>query len=726
MEGMKKRFAIATAAVLATLLALPAVSPAAVRSSQSGWSWGNPRPQGNNLNALDFAGGRGYAIGDFGTIIRTDDGGANWSGIKSRITSDLSKLRVIDADTFVAGGGCTLLRSINGGTTLRSLRFNPSANCVSPLSTLAFPTKDIGYLFRSDNSVLRTDDGGARFVTRTAVPGTGGGPPNDAAFTGPDTGVVVTGTDTLGKVFRTTDGGQSWNEGATSQALRGVHFVSPTTGYAVGQNAVLKTTDGGQIWVPQGSPAQPLRSVRCADEMHCVVVTTQNVVMYTDDGFGSLQAATTTTTGATSVTGLAAAYASATRAVAVGGTGITWLSDDAGKSFVRSSGNVPGNYRRLRLTSPSAAFAPGSAGLVALTVDSGQTWGTTGVPTSGADIVDVAFPTAGLGYALDTQGAVFRTDNGGGSWAILGEARPGVRPSAMTSSADGGIVTLFGSFGALRSANAGENFDPVEVDIVTKARPTDFDRAGGAVFAYGTRAIVVTTNEGATWTSVKRPGRGAIDEVDFVDANNGFALTSDGRVWRTTNRGRSWTDLFTLGRTDAYELAFGDRNNGYLAITQFLGFDGGWVLRTQDGGKSWRPQLIERGQIGAEGLVAAPGSVGYALVPGADFFATDSGGNAGEESTLTIASKTKRLPKKGKVAVTGKLSPTAAGSRVEVAMRQFNSAGWKRQTATVRSDGTFTINWTVSRTSYFVAQWDGDQQRTGDGSGALKVVVGRK
>ena len=723
---MKKRFAIAAAAVLAVLLALPAVSPAAVRTSQSGWSWGNPRPQGNNLSAIDFAGGRGYAVGDFGTIIRTDDGGATWSGIKSGITSDLSKLRVLDTDTFIAGGGCTLLRSDDAGQTLRSLRFNPSASCGSPLATLAFPNKDLGYLIRIDGSVLRTVDGGARFVTRTAVPGTGGGPPNDAWFTGPDTGVVVTGTDTLGKVYRTTDGGQSWNEQASSQALRGVHFVSPTTGYAVGQNAVLKTNDGGQIWVPQGSPSAPLRSVRCADEMHCVVVSMQNTVLYTDDGFDSLQQATTSAAGATAVTGFAAAYASATRAVAVGGTGISWLSDDAGATFARAYASIPGNYRRLRLTSPSAAFAPGTAGLVALTTDSGQTWGTTGVPTSGADVVDVAFPTATLGYALDTQGAVFRTDNGGGSWAILGEARSGIRPSAMTSSADGTTVMLFGTFGALRSANAGENFDPVEVDIVTKARPTDFDRAGGAVFAYGTRAIVVTTNEGASWRTVKRPGRGAIDEVDFVDANNGFVLTSDGRVWKTTNRGKSWTDLFTLGRTDGYELSFGDRNNGYLAVTEFLGTDLGWVLHTSDGGASWTPELVERSQIGAEGLAAAPGSVAYALVPGADFFATDSGGNAGAESRVSISTKTRRLLKKGKVAITGKVSPSAPGSRVDIAMRQFNSAGWRHVTATVRSDGTFSANFTVSRTSYFVAQWDGDQDAAGDGSGALKVVVGRK
>ena len=42
-----------------------APSSAAVQVSQSGWQWGNPTPQGNTIRAIDFNGGRGYAIGDF-------------------------------------------------------------------------------------------------------------------------------------------------------------------------------------------------------------------------------------------------------------------------------------------------------------------------------------------------------------------------------------------------------------------------------------------------------------------------------------------------------------------------------------------------------------------------------------------------------------------------------------------------------------------------------------
>jgi photosystem II stability/assembly factor-like uncharacterized protein len=723
---MSKRFAIGIAvlAVLAAAVFATAAS-AAVRTSSSGWSWGNPRPQGNNLNAIEFAGARGYAVGDFGTILRTDDGGTSWSGVRTGLTADLSKLRVVDADTFVAGGGCTLLRSADGGQTIRQLRFNAGSSCSASLSALHFPNKDVGYLFRSDLSVLRTDDGGQRFASRTAIPSTAGGPVNDAWFLDPLIGVVATGADTLGRIYRTTDGGNTWNEVKTSQAVRGLFFVSASTGYAASQSGVLKTTDGGATWDSVPTPIEPLRSVRCADEMHCVVVNNANVVLYTDDGFDTLQASGPVPASLSGVTAFAASFSSATRAVAVGGTGVTWLSDDAGKTFLRAWATLPQNYRRLRLTSQSTASAPGAAGSVARTTDSGATWTAAGAPTTN-DVVDVSFPTADLGYAVDNQGAVFRTDNGGGSWEILGEAASGIRPLAISAASDGNTVLLIGPVGVLRSADSGAHFDPSDVPAVQKARLDDVDRVSGGVFAFGAKSLLFSTNEGGTWTVLKRPsGKATIDELDFVDPNVGFALTSDGRLWRTANRGKKWTELITAGRHDGYELAFGDKNNGYLAISTFAGFPAGWVLHTSDGGASWRPQLVERNQIGAEGLAAAGGSA-FAFVPGADFFATENGGDAAAPSTLSLSTNVKRLLKKGKVRVSGKMSPSVPGARVEVASRQFNSARWTRQVVTVRSDGTFITNWTIKRTTYFVAQWAGDADRNGDGSPASKVVVAPK
>jgi photosystem II stability/assembly factor-like uncharacterized protein len=194
MDSMRRLpLALLAALAMTALFALPS-SAAPVSVGHSGWYWGNPLPQGNTLRALEFAGGRGYAAGDFGTLLRTDDGGTSWTGIATGITPDLRRIRVLGADTLVIGGGCVLRRSDDGGDSFRRLAFTASElRCRTGLTSFAFPSGDDGYLLLDDGTILRTDDGGQSFSQRTAVPGTaatGAGPPatpTDIFFTGADT-----------------------------------------------------------------------------------------------------------------------------------------------------------------------------------------------------------------------------------------------------------------------------------------------------------------------------------------------------------------------------------------------------------------------------------------------------------------------------------------------------------------------------------------------------------
>ena len=58
------------------------------------WMWLNPKPQGNNLYAVDFVDNNtGYASGNFGTILKTTDNGNEWiklnTGISDQFTLSL-------------------------------------------------------------------------------------------------------------------------------------------------------------------------------------------------------------------------------------------------------------------------------------------------------------------------------------------------------------------------------------------------------------------------------------------------------------------------------------------------------------------------------------------------------------------------------------------------------------------------------------------------------------
>ena len=90
---MRDRASFALLAIVAALAFAPSAS-AQVSVGHSGWSWGNPVPQGNTLHAVEFSGGIGYAAGDFGTLLRTPDGGSTWQGIATGITGNLLRIRL--------------------------------------------------------------------------------------------------------------------------------------------------------------------------------------------------------------------------------------------------------------------------------------------------------------------------------------------------------------------------------------------------------------------------------------------------------------------------------------------------------------------------------------------------------------------------------------------------------------------------------------------------------
>jgi photosystem II stability/assembly factor-like uncharacterized protein len=245
------------------------------------------------------------------------------------------------------------------------------------------------------------------------------------------------------------------------------------------------------------------------------------------------------------------------------------------------------------------------------------------------------------------------------------------------------------------------------------------------VFAWGARALFVSRNGGKSWRRVNRPTRKALATVDFVTTRLGFALASDGRVWKTRNGGRKWRELTSTGSDDAVDLSFGGPSQGWLVLRLFAGEGGGHLLRTTDQGRTWRPQLVDD-DLTNRGGIAATGRYTAVLLaqPNALLFTT-TGGDQGDPSSLRLTTSHHRIRRSTRIKVRGKLSPAEGGERVVVSVRRKGSARWNHTVVTVASSGSFTTTWKVSRTSYFVAQWSGDDDRAGAGSRQLSVARAR-
>jgi photosystem II stability/assembly factor-like uncharacterized protein len=711
---VRKPIGIVTAAALAAaLLAAGSAGAAPVITPFGGWSWGSPRPQGETLNAIGAGGAGTYAVGDFGTLLRSTDGGHAWSGIRTATRTDLTHVSVVDKTTFVAAGGCLLLRSGDAGRTIRRGRIP----CSAPIVALDFPTRADGYVVLADRSVVSLTSG-LSSLSGARVPAAGG-PPNDIACTGSDTCVVATGSGATGRIYRTKHGGFGWKTAYSGRGVRDVFFVSATTGYAVGDGVALKTDDGGVTWTQRPPPHRTLVEVSCGDALHCVVVGRSHVVLYTADGFNTLNQSHRVDDITAPVFENTAAFTSANHVVAAGKGGYTWTSDDGGLGF--DKGYIsPFVVDGLATGRGAADYAFGPKGLLRRSDDGGATWQRlTRIPTS-RTIVGWWVPELyGALMAIDKGGFLFQSTDGGGSWSALGRASPADPHALWCTCGDpgGDIVLVGGRFGLRRSTDGGAHFTKVlgrRIDVIQATKSGD-----GTVNLMGTRSLLRTDDGGAPFDELAWPSNRRLADVQFLTSKLGFALTRDGRLWRTDDAGGRWRELLGVGARVGPAIDFIRNDDGSISGSVTVrGFGGsgrgfGWVLHTSDGGASWRPQLIADEPIRDVAFSRFAARM-IALAGPRYLFWTLTGGDAAKASALSIH---KRPTAAGRLRVVGRLTAHLGKQKVVVSWRRPPSAKWHAEVVRTNKRGTY--HWTApddGRRYTVVAQWAGNPKYRGAGS----------
>jgi photosystem II stability/assembly factor-like uncharacterized protein len=742
-----KALSVCIVAAAAWLLP-PAPASAGLSVGHSGWEWSNPLPQGNTLRALDFLGQTGFAAGDFGTVLRSDDGGQTWTALRTGTTEELTDIQVVidsegggprtggDHTVFVAGG-CTLLTSSDGGDTFTRLRWTKSeTGCDSEIAGISFLADRGGvhseFVLTEDGSVYRNDVDGDGWHTAGSVPASldrdDQAPATDLAFVTYDLGFATTRRG----IYRTMDHGVSWTlVAARTGGFESIRFTDFQTGYAVGRGgAVYRTADSGLTWsatkVDPAAATLDLTSIRCWSAL-CIVTTSDPNRLLRSSDAGSTWSSVFLP-GSAEV--LATAFTSDHAVVAAGSAGALATSNDGGGSWSLVGTQLGGSFARLRGGSGFLAFAIGNHGALARTSDGGRSWSFTSVPTSEA-LVDVSFADATHGVVLDVAGTLFRTDDGGSTWQAVNS---NVDAQALLS-LSGDIVLLIGPRGIRRSFDDGQEFEREGSRSMRRAVLFGVDFAEGALFAYGPTSLYTSRDGGTNWRKLGRPDHRPLAEVDFVTPRVGFALGKGGRVWRTRNRGRSWRELVGTGTDGGLDLAFTNESEGYLATNDLFFAKGDrrpdYVLRTVDGGLTWHPQLVS-GSRDINSLVTTGESIDLLLAGGDQFFSTTTGGDLGAHSSLTLTPHRKRLSKPRAVEVRGRLSPADGGEQVIVSSteadprRRHGAVDWRFKSVRVRSNGTFVSVWRVRRTSVLVAQWTGDGKHRGAGSKVVKIRVRRR
>ena len=323
-----------------------------------------------------------------------------------------------DAATAVtAGAAGVVLRSSQDGTFWTS---------VGPERTTRFTTVDVlgqnGWITDRDGRLYLTTDGGQSW---TLIPRTD---PLDlgslqAVACTDDQNAWAIGAGVIPSIVHTADGGLTWTRqfsghlynGTLQDAPLGLAFPTSTSGWVVGdQGLILHTSDAGATWTRQSFGSNRLIGVAFADDRNGWAVGWDSTILHTVDGGATWTRQTVPAGIGDSERFLGVSCTDASTAWVVGYYGEILHTSDGGTNWRLEDSGVSWDLKGVTFTDPLTGWAVADWSLLH-TVDGGVTW----TPVTVDPLVwltGVSFADARTGWAVGAQGAMLRTTDGGKTW----------------------------------------------------------------------------------------------------------------------------------------------------------------------------------------------------------------------------------------------------------------------------------------------------------------------
>jgi len=231
-----------------------------------------------------------------------------------------------------------------------------------------------------------------------------------------------------GNLYKTINGGSSWNVVNTSQPITSFKFIDANTGFGLRDSIVFKTVNGGNVWLPldtiHGEVVLNSINVLSPTILYMKAIpfnTADSIYVYKSTNGGLLWNKTAAFFGfnnneksfyfTDANTGfLSIDFNGEFFKTTNGGT--TWSSQFSGGFSVATAFNFP---------TATIGYAPTENVEIMKTTDGGDTWNaiSTVLPFP---LYDVFFVSADTGYAVGSDGlmngGILKTVNGGSSWAF--------------------------------------------------------------------------------------------------------------------------------------------------------------------------------------------------------------------------------------------------------------------------------------------------------------------
>lgn len=457
------------------------------------------------LNDVEQVNNHFFAVGEFGTIIKSTDNGESWEEINSGTYGDLYDLQFTsDQIGYIMASYGNILKTENGGLNWFPIQFPESG--YPYIRNMHFINDDIGFCV-GENEFMKTLDGGKTWEFKSL----GFSDHYTSVFFIDQYHGYVSGSSN--ELMRTADGGENWEEIDMSDlgfnvGLSNPYFTDFNTGFlTTSYGRLIKSTDGFNTWIEDDT-----------------ISGASKIVLIDDD-----------------------------RWFVCGGSVLHWLYEtkDGGSTFTQKDfekyGQVKGiafseNQQNACLVGNSSSYSAPRGTNVKTSSDGGISWNEKSYIYPDIDFNIIHFINDEIGFVFGGDNyhtGGYKTINGGLTWENISIPSDEKVKDAHIFSEDSIIIFAYEPYLTIDGGNNWtelQNFEQNDMfSFINAHKIFRLDNSYGDVY--------VTHDFGETW-DLFLDHENEIRTIFFLNNNLGFAIEFNA-IYTTHDGGLTWIEFQT-------------------------------------------------------------------------------------------------------------------------------------------------------------------------------------